>query len=820
MKARRPTSPRQRSPQGENVRVSRRGFLGVAAGAAGVTTLVATQLARADAQAEVVDRLPVYGETKVSTICHQCTGGCGITARVLANEVVGLAGNPQHPVNRGGVCPRLFGALELLHAPSRLAGPMVKDGARGRLRKASWDEALGIVTERLSGLRGRGEAHTLAILGGQYRGSRNSVWAQFARAYGTPNYIRARALAPEQPAAAHHFMHGATSPFAYDLAEAQLVVSFGVDLLEGWLNPVHGARALSNLRRTEGRARGRFIHVSPRRSPTAIKADKWVSLEPGTEGILALGLANVLIREQLYDAAYIEDHTLGFEDWVAADGRKYEGFKSLVLRDYGLLAVSAATGVPVNTILEVARELGTVRPAVVIEDPGHSYGPDDLRSRLAIHALNALVGAVGARGGVVPQGALPLAALPALAPDDIAAKSLAQPRIDGAGRGDFALATDAVQNIPARILAGDPYPVNALFLFASNPLVNHPAKEEFARAIDRVPFVVSFSPFADETTAHADVVLPDALFLERWQDDWVTHLAGFTCYSVGQPAAISRSDVRNTADVVLSLAAAIGGPVAQALPFKRFDDVIRHVAKGLFEARRGHVAGTAAAESLYKTLERQGYWTPEFASFDEFFEALSQRGAWFEVPSGPVGRTATFATASGKLEFHASSLADALDEATKRDGAPSMAAKLLRPSGGRAVLPAVAIAQAPVDGAFPLQLSTYELGTRPLGGAHEQPWLLEQPASHIEASWQNWVELHPKTAQGLGIAEGEEVVVESGKGSLRLAAKITSGLREDVVCIPTYNGVGGNPYDLIANIPDYFRGFGLLGTTHVRVRRA
>ena len=759
------------------MKVTRRGFLGVVAGATGVG-LVRGQLARADEKAGPA-RLAQYDESLVPTICQQCPGGCGVLARVVDGEVVGISGNPHHPVNRGTLCPKAFGALQLLYSPERVRGPLVRDGQRGRFRPASWDEALRLVTDRLADLRAKRLSHTVAILGGQYRGSRDALWRQFARAYGTPNYIRARCLAPERPAPAHRLMHGATVPFAYDLGEAQIVVSFGVGLLDAWLNPVYASRGFARLRRSDDRPRGRLIQIDPRRSPTAIKADRWVSLTPGTDGILALGLANVLVREGLYDGAFIEEHTLGFD-----------AFKEMVLRDYGLLAVSAATGVPVKTILEVARDLGTTRPALVIGERGTSYGPDDLRTRMAIHSLNALVGSIGARGGLIPQGALPLSPLPQPALDDAAAASLAQPRIDGAGEGDYAAASDASQAMPARILAGTPYPLNALFLFATNPLVSSPAKEEFAKALEKVPLLVSFSPFLDETSARADVILPDSLFLERWQDDGVTHLAGVTCYSVGRPAAAPRHDTRNTGDVVLQIAAALGGRVAEALPWKTFDGLLRAVSHGLFESRRGHVVAGAADEPLRQTMERQGYWIPEFKGFEAFFDALAKRGAWSDPTSLPPGRKASFANASGKFEFRAPDL------------------------------PAVAFPPAAAASAFPLRLNTYRLATRPLGGARNQPWLLEQPASHLRASWENWVEIHPATAAALGVKNGDEVVVESPKGEVRLTARLYAGTRPDVVQVPLFSGLGGNPNDLIASELDRFHGMGLFGTTRVRVRRA
>jgi anaerobic selenocysteine-containing dehydrogenase len=107
-----------------------------------------------------------------------------------------------------------------------------------------------------------------------------------------------------------------------------------------------------------------------------------------------------------------------------------------------------------------------------------------------------------------------------------------------------------------------------------------------------------------------------------------------------------------------------------------------------------------------------------------------------------------------------------------------------------------------------------------MGGGRDQPWLLEQPAVHLHASWESWVELHPKTAAGLGVKENDWVWVESPKGRIKLQSKLYSGTRPEVVHIPLFGGEGPNPNDLIANETDTLKGFGVLNTTQVRIRRA
>jgi anaerobic selenocysteine-containing dehydrogenase len=615
-------------------------------------------------------------------------------------------------------------------------------------------------------------------------------------------------------------MQGVRAPLGYDLAETRLILSFGAGLLESWIGPVHASLAYSNLRGAGDRPRGRLIHVDPRRSQTAAKADRWVPIIPGTDGILALGVANALIRERRYDHDFVHAHTFGFEDWVDETGQRHTGFKNLVLREYGLLTVSRATGVPVQTILEIARDLGSTKPALVVGERGPAYGPNDLHTRMAIHSLNALIGNIGIPGGILIQGELPLAALPPVEQDKGAKRALAKPRIDGAGAGEYLLVSDAPQALPEKILNRDPYPVNALFLFATNPLANHPAKEVYARAMERIPFIVSFSPFLDESSAMADLILPDHTYLERWQDDQVTHLAGFTCFSLARPAAMPLYQTRDTADVVLQIAKALGGTTSESLPWKSFEALLHEGVRGLYEAGRGYVVSIHAEEALRKILERQGYWAPEFENYDDFWKALLHRGAWWDPTGLPVGRTALLQTPSGRFEFYSSGLKRWVDEAVKREGqtGPFVSALGARDRGDLLFLPAVTIPSAQEPEGYPLRLITYRLVTRPIGGGKNQPWLLEQPAVHVRASWEGWVEVHPELAEGLGIKEGDRVWVESAKGRIRLKAKLFAGTLPDIVQIPLF-GEGPNPNDVIANEVDLFRGFGLLNTTRVRIRK-
>src|SRR5574341_2154068 len=138
------------------MRVTRRGFFQTVGVAAGAAALAKGTLAKAERAGEELRPWATPEEVLVPSICQQCPGGCGLLVRTLDGEVAGISGNPLHPINRGAVCPKAFGGLQLLYDPNRIKGPMARSGERGRFRPIGWDEALAMVTAHLSDLRTKG----------------------------------------------------------------------------------------------------------------------------------------------------------------------------------------------------------------------------------------------------------------------------------------------------------------------------------------------------------------------------------------------------------------------------------------------------------------------------------------------------------------------------------------------------------------------------------------------------------------------------------------------------------------------------------------
>ena len=392
--------------------LNRRGFLQFAAGGvAGLATAGITVGGISELNAAIEsEQMSVPGgpETWAPSVCGMCPAGCGLRVRKVGKRAVKIQGNPLHPVNHGGLCPKGIAGLQALYHPDRLRAPLRNVGTREApsWKEVSWDEALGQVAARMAKIRQAGDARTVVLIDRDQRSLSSRLLRRFLTAYGSPNYL----VAPSGLDAlqtAIYLQQGIARPVAFDLDNARYVLSFGVNLLEGWGAPVSMMRTFGRWRASEGGRRNKLVQIEPRFSVTAARADEWVALRPGTEGALALGIAYVLITEGLYDQTFVAENTFGFQDWQDATGQNHMGFRSLVISEYRLNDVAGMTGVPAETILRLGRELAQNRPALAIGDWQTSTLAGNPYAAMAVHSLNALMGSLDVPGGVLVQSPSP-----------------------------------------------------------------------------------------------------------------------------------------------------------------------------------------------------------------------------------------------------------------------------------------------------------------------------------------------------------------------------------------------------------------------------
>ena len=795
------------------MRITRRKFLGAAGAAAGLALLPIEFKELIAAVAESDRKWPGPGiETWVNSVCQLCPGGCGLRVRLLDGWPVKVLGNTDHPVNQGGLCPKGTGALQTLYDPDRIRRPMKRAGSRGeeKWEEISWEAAIAILAERLRPLRESNHPEGLVVIGGEYQGHMRALWDRFISAFGSPNYV-STALGEGADDAALHLTQGISGPVAYDLERTNYVLSFGANLVEGGGSPVWQTRALVELRQGRPGRRGKIAQIDTRFSATAAKADEWIPIRPGTDGALALGMAHVIVRDGLADEKFLREHTEGF------DGR--DGFRRLVLHGYSPESVEKLTGVPASTVIRVAREFARARPSVAMADRGATRYSNGVFTGWAIHCLNALVGAVDRPGGTLYPPEVPFTPFASLPPDEIAERGRARPRLDGAESAPAPLAAaSAIHRLPEAIIKGEPYAAQAVFLYQANPCFSLPRELPMEEALARVPFVVSFSPFIDESTRAADLVLPDHTFLERWQDIPTPRNVGFPVLGIGSPVRAPLYDTRATSEVLFALSDLLGGALRAAIPWQNTESFIKERVRGVHDAGRGMMAA-ALASPWYESFRAAGKASlPE--TFDAFWGALKDRGAWWDPDYRFETWGRTLKTPSGKFEFPVDRVQSAFSEGGNAGPDPGG-----KTASGNFPAPLAMEAEG-----YPLVLDVFQPLAFSGGRTANMPYLLEIAGGSSGLSWDSWVDVNPATAERYGISNRDMVWIESPIGRVKARAHLHPGANPSAVGLPSGLGheVGGrwaagrgaNPNKLVRAVPMDVTGGPAVAVTRVKIYRA
>ncbi len=742
-------------------------------------------------------------ENQLTSTCMVCPARCGIRGRVVDGRLVRISGNPLHPMSRGGLCPRGIAGVQTLYHPQRLPGPMVRTGDRGsgEWTEVSREQAIGHVTDQLRELRASGRPESLAVVAGYCAGTMRDLLRRFMEAFGSPNYV---ADAYEDGTdAIMEVMHGMRRRPGYDLERSGLVLSFGVPLFESWWSPLQACVAYADPGHAN-RRRPRFIQVDTRFSRTAARSHEWIAVRPGTHAVLALGIAYVLLRDELYDTEFVAEHVAGFEDFTDEQGRLRAGYRSRVSSNYRTEEVSAITGVPVERIASLARAFAQGDPSVAVCGEDVLRAPNGLLAGLAVHSLNLLMGSVNKPGTILFGDDLPLEPLPEPVMDSVAGEGLQRRPVAGSpplfGSGNPALP------FAERVADSSEGTISALFLYYSNPFASSGRPQAWRDALAKIPFVVSFSPFLDETTAYADVIIPDLLPYERWQDAPTPLSYPYPVWSLTQPLVEPYEGGTHTAEALLEIARALGGSVAQSLPFADFKSILKARAQGLFAARRGTLFGSEFEREHHRQMEQRGWWLPAHADFEAFWDGLVERGGWTDLYYDDTDPAHLSQLPGGKAHLMPAPLLDALAPAERE--------------------PYIHVEPPPDAEAeeYPLRFLPYRLSTLASGTLWLERWLAEQPSLFPEVHWRPWVEVNPVTAKELGLHDHDRAWVVSPSGRYEVRIRVFPGTAPGSLTAPygmrQPDGTPANPLQLLDGLVDPMTGLESWYSTRVRLERA
>jgi len=743
----------------------------------------------------------------INTVCTLCPGACGIQVRKVGSRAVKIEGRSDYPVNQGAVCPLGMAGLQILYNEGiRWKAPMKRVGQRGsqEWKEISWDEAISTVATRVKGLRDEGSSEKVAAIdGNQSRSTMALLIERLLNSIGSPNYLRIP-REEDTHTMVNFLMQGIDSPLAFDLENADFVLSFGCGLLDGWGSP---GRMLSLWRKwtaNEKNHKTLIVQVEPRASNTASKANMWLAPLPGTEAALALGMAHVIIKEKLYSKEFIENNSFGFYDWFDDKGVEHKGFSSIVGEKYSPKNVETITGMKGKVIVEVARKFASANTPIALAGRGKGTFPGSLYEFMSIHALNALGGSVQKKGGVLITNDVPLAPWSDIEYDSVANKGLTKERLDGSGTLQYPF-TKSLMHKFTEVINGSQTPsVDTLLIYSANPVHTMPDNQSFIKALAKIPFIVSFSPFMDETSMMADLILPDHSHLEKMVDIIQPTGIPYPCYALSQPVVKPLYRTRHSGDVIMSLAKKIGGTVAKSFQWADFEEALQERVSGLYDA--GGSAGS------WEDVIKNGYWHNPRYSF-------SKRADIFETPS----KKFEFFSTEIELALKAYAKGKSFDDAVVGLGISGKGDEIYMPHYEK-------IKSKGEENEYPLRLLPVEFINLATGWIGNPPFLNKTLFDHQIKRDDLFVEVNPKTASRYGLTEGSKVMLQSSKGEVSVRIHLFDGAMPGVIFIPfglghtaydTYlKGKGVNPNEIIDPVDDPLSGQPVWWNTRVKVIKA
>jgi thiosulfate reductase / polysulfide reductase chain A len=455
--------------------------------------------------------------TTVYSYCESCFWKCGVKVSVEGGRIRKIDGYADNPKSRGMLCPRGQGAIAQTYDPDRLKRPLIRvEGSargEGRYREASWEEALDHIAEKMLAIRDEHGPESVAFFA---HGSGDGWFAEhLPGAWGSPNAAKpsvSLCTAPRETASQYTFGRGIAGHEQIDWDETDYIVLIGHHIGEDTHN--------TQLQQfSQALKRGaKLVVVDPRFSTAASKADEWLPIKPGTDTALLLAWLHVLVDEERYDASYVERYTLGFDELAAH------------VAEFTPEWAEAITEIPAETIRRIARQMAAHAPRAVIPVNRHAvwYGAQDTHRMRSLYLVNVLLGNYGVEGGYYlcdapivekyPHPDLPLTPAAGGCGGGATDSTAEGPFRPAADRGRFFGSATAVQELIEPMITGEPYPLKGLVCFGVNLFHAVPMVERTKQALANLDLYVAIDVMPMEHVMWADVILPEATYLERHDD--------------------------------------------------------------------------------------------------------------------------------------------------------------------------------------------------------------------------------------------------------------------------------------------------------------
>jgi anaerobic selenocysteine-containing dehydrogenase len=666
--------------------------------------------------------------------CPLCEATCGLEITHSEGSVTKVRGDEQDVFSKGFLCPKGVSIKELHEDPDRLRAPMLRQ-ADGSFREASWEEALGLIAQRLPAVLEAGGRDACAVyLGNPSAHSLGPVLygRPLIKALGTKNVFSASTVDqyPKQMASALMFGTSTSVPVP-DIDRTDFLLILGA-------NPLASNGSLMTAPDVRGRLRairargGKIVVVDPRRTRTAKEADEHLFIRPGTDALLLFALVNVIFADGLDSPV---DHLAGLDEVRALAG------------EFTPEAVAPMTGVDAEAIRQLARELAAAPTAAVYGRIGTTTQSFGTTASWLVDVLNAITGNLDRPGGA-------MFTRPATGGANTRGEG-------GRGRGvSFGRWHSRVRGLgeilgelPVATLADEietpgEGQVRALITIAGNPVVSTPNAGRLDAALESLDFMVSVDIYVNETTRHADVILPAPSPLEKAHYDIALYMFAVRNVANYSPALMDPpAGMLHEWETLLALTAIAAGMGPDA-DLAALDDLVASEAGRLNGVEPD--ASLRGPERLLDIMLRAGPYGLSLADLEAAPHGIDLGALEPRLPE-------VLRTPSGRIELAPPELVGDV---------PRLRAAMAGEANGGMVL----------------------IGRRDLRSnnswMHNLPLLVSGPERCT--AW-----LHPDDAARLGLAHGDAVRVSSRAGQVELPVQVTEDIMPGVVSIPHGWGHGG-----------------------------
>ncbi len=479
--------------------------------------------------------------TEVTSVCEMCFWRCPIVAKVKDGKIIKIEGNPKSPVNGRRICARGNSGVQLVYDADRVKTPLKRVGARGegKWAKISWDEALGEIAHNMETVKKKYGPHALAYFD---HGASAEFMRGIFKAMGTENYTSEPAffqcVGPAALAYLETVGYVTTGTRQYnDMANSKAMLLVASHIGEN-VHVSHVREFISGLQ-----SGSKLVVVDPRFSVAANKADIYLPIRPGTDTALILAWINYVIQNNLYDKKFVANNCDGF-DALQEEVKGYSMEWAAKICDLKIEDMKAA--------IEV---LAKAAPTVNIHPGRHAtwYGKGDTGRHQSYAILTSLFGAVGVPGGIYFPTSVKTGKAECPEPEHVEIAE-ADPSLKEDSKYPFSsIFGTTTRDLLNAMITEKPYPVKLLGVNGVNIMQTLPNPYETMKAIKNLDFIFCEEMMAGETAIWSDIVLPDSVYLERY--DGLYTYDGLTPYlTVRQPAIKALHNVRSPYDIAKGLA--------------------------------------------------------------------------------------------------------------------------------------------------------------------------------------------------------------------------------------------------------------------------